>query len=73
MPEDLNSCNFVQHRNFIYLFLGKQSQKFPKTLGRLVIDCFLPKLLVIYGTTQRILHNHAWPLGKSPEGLQMIW
>ena len=34
----LNSRNFGQHRNFYLLFLDKQSQEFPKNLGRLVIN-----------------------------------
>ena len=33
----------------ILFCLGKQSHEFPKNLGRLVINYFLPKLLVTYG------------------------
>ena len=44
----LNSCNFGQHRNLI--FLGKQSQEFPEKSSRFVINCFLTKLLVSYGS-----------------------
>ena len=45
----LNSCNFGQHRYFILFYLGKHSQEVPKKLGRLVINYFMPKLLVTYG------------------------
>ncbi len=49
----LNSCNFGQHYNLIY-FLGKHSQEFPETLGRLVINYCLLKLLVTYGRESNI-------------------
>ena len=35
---------------FNSFILGKHNQEFPKKLGRLVINYFLPKLLVTYGT-----------------------
>ena len=37
----------------LIIFLGKQSQEFPKKLGKLIINYFLPKLLVTYG-----MHHH---------------
>ena len=43
---------------FIYLFLGKHSQQFPENLGRLVINYFLPKLLVTYGN--HVLTFSSW-------------
>src|ERR1700738_891833 len=45
----LNSCNFGQNHNINLFILGKQSQEFPKNLGALVNNYFLPKLLVTYG------------------------
>ena len=34
----------------IVIILGKQSQEFPKNIGRLVNNYFMPKLLVTYGS-----------------------
>ena len=44
----LNSCNLGSTAIFLNLVLSKQSQEFPKSLTRLVIDYILPKLLVTY-------------------------
>ena len=42
-------CYFGEHRNLIFVFLGKLSQEFPKNLGKLLNNYFPPKLLVTYG------------------------
>ena len=60
----LNSCNFGQNHNIILFFLGKQSQEFPKNLGALVNNYFLPKLLVTYGNRNTLI--------LSPESLKPI-
>ena len=45
----LEFMSFWTTPNLLLLFLGKQSQKFLQNLGKLVINYFLPKLLVTYG------------------------
>ena len=52
----MNSCNSGQHRNLIK-FLGKHNQEFPKNLGKLVINYFLPKLLVTYGSSPILFYD----------------
>ena len=58
----LNSCNFGQHRNLIFVFLGKLSQEFPKNLGGLLNNYFLPKLLVTYGMEKTAVLEVTWQI-----------
>ena len=43
---------------FYFIFLGKQRQEFPKKkIGTLVINHFLPKLLVTYSVLKNNYHK----------------
>ena len=53
------------------IFLGKQSQKIQENLDKLVINYFLPKLLVTYAMMFFISHSslsQLWELGEPNDG-----
>ena len=50
---------YLSNFDFLFFYLGKHSQELPKNLGGLVINCFLPKLLVTYGN-YHALSTMAW-------------
>ena len=54
----LNYLGELANPTLIFIFLGKQSQEFPKKLSKLVIIHFLSKLLVTYGS--HIYHKKWW-------------
>ena len=54
----IKSLEWLANPILIITILGKHSQEFLENLGRLVINYFLPKLLVTYGSIWLRVRDH---------------